>query len=52
MFFEITTLWSRVQLNVEFYQRIDVARSPQIIDSTFILRGNICEGLLFTLVTR
>ncbi|EJW74442.1 hypothetical protein WUBG_14650 [Wuchereria bancrofti] len=49
---EMGRLWSHIQLNVGFYQHLDLTRSAQISDSVFILRKNIYEeGLLFMLVT-
>ncbi|VDM11474.1 unnamed protein product [Wuchereria bancrofti] len=36
-------LWSHIQLNVGFYQHLDLTRSAQISDSVFILRKNIYE---------
>lgn len=47
-FFEMETSWNLTQLNIEFYQHLDLAWSAQTSEPTFILRENICEeGLLF-----
>ncbi|EJD75389.1 immunoglobulin I-set domain-containing protein, variant, partial [Loa loa] len=40
---EMDTLWSRTQLDIGFYQHLDLARSIQISDSAFILHENIYE---------
>nr|CDQ05432.1 Bm6219, isoform k [Brugia malayi] len=40
---EMNRLWSRTQLNVGFYQHLDLTRSAQTSDSAFILRKNIYE---------
>uniref|UniRef100_A0A0R3RRM4 Ig-like domain-containing protein n=1 Tax=Elaeophora elaphi TaxID=1147741 RepID=A0A0R3RRM4_9BILA len=40
---KMETSWSRVQLNVEHYQHLDLARSSQNSKSTFILHGNIYD---------